>query len=231
MSILYRLDGVITRATLAAITTMQNRGDHWTPTYEHFLRTTDNRVIPIGKGLFLSNARTELLLLQQLGINAAQAGGLNGMDFAVFDDKLIEKVSDNYCVTYQMKPPFAGALHDCAGSTMPIGSVGYIPVALRAREAIQRACGQVFTETQRKCQNNDIDPLFNVTERDAQGNLYFVVTLRRYLRTRHDLATQNSVPVEYDYLVYRVDAISGTVSLLETVSDVPYPRNKRSQKQ
>jgi hypothetical protein len=171
--------------------------------YEHYLRRPDGAIINLGQFRQESSGWADGFLLNGLDI-----GGYEGrraqIGVGVFFDQRLERVrdlrrGDRYCMTYRMKPPFLGVFQDCNGRSTPVGTVNYSPGTVTWREATQRACSQALLAPGR-CFDIGIT---NLVERDAGGGVYYVVTIRQ------------PELWGWTYLVYRIDAAGGAVTLLK----------------
>jgi len=213
--ILYRAHGHVSRAELAQVVVGFSRNfDVTSPILEYFLRDQTGTIIPLGTFGQANNFWANAALHRLLGLG----GGIAGVDGAFFYDRIIEIRSGKYCVVYQPKPPFTGELLDCEGNRnhSVLGEIAYSPDIVSLRAAVRSVCSRIEAETSRKCQNNDVGPIRSALDRNSDGSLYYVITLRRTL----DVATGR-----FDYLIYRVEASGGRITHLETT-----PRDRaRSQ--
>jgi len=195
---------------------MRSQGDYFTPDYAYFLRTPADEVVSLGAFPQWPNLHTTMTVLNKLDINAANAGGLAGFEPSILYVTEIERVANDYCVIHRMKQPFIGELRNCGGKAGTIGTVAYGNGVLSWKDAMRGVCERVASDNGRKCQNNDVSPVSGLLVRDTSGNLSYIVATVRRLRARPDLATTpHSIPVDYDYFVYRVNPVGGRMTLLE----------------
>jgi hypothetical protein len=218
--ILYRVDGNVGDAALAVVTTgFRREYDTGYPVLAHFLRTPEGEVIVLGAFPPSRSVIAQHRIYEQLGYNVAYGGGTARTDQSLFYDRLIERMSDAYCLVYRMRTPFVGEFHDCNGAGRPGGEVGYAPGTITVTAAGKAACGVVAAETGRRCETNGVEVIYNAIRRDADGRLHYRVVTRRQLRSFPALKEKTSygwaTPTEYEERTYRIDASDGRVSLLD----------------
>jgi hypothetical protein len=215
--ILYRSKGQDKNAELAKVVIGYTRGgDVISEISNYFLYPLNEKIISLGEfrqgNSFWVNAKL-FELLQLKGTNA----GVAGVNPSILYDRIVD--SDSYCVFYRLKPPFTGELRDCRGNHDSVeGKADYAPNVMSLPTAASQACKRVEADTSRKCRNNDVEQIGASLHRDSDESLYYYIVLRRRLGEN---------PVEFDYLIYRVDALGGLVTLIDhTRQD---PTRRRSQ--
>jgi hypothetical protein len=221
-AILYRSNGQVINAALVTVVTGWKRSyDVISPILVYYLQVGGNRLIALNS-FPLVRSSAPRRIYEQLEYGAEPAGGLARINPNVFYDRLIEQLSGQYCIVYQMKSPFTGEFIDCDGQGAPGGKLGYLPGTVTAREASRKVCNFVANETSQRCENNGVGVLYNSIQREADGHLYYHVVARRRVRAFPELIEKtnygSSVPVEYEERTYRVDSKSGDLSLLGRTS-------------
>jgi hypothetical protein len=108
--------------------------------------------------------------------------------FDRFYAAILELTKRGYCVSYDMKPPFAGQLSECTTLSGLYGEVSYLPGATTWEQAKAIACGQI-DRSAAPCPINDMS-----LAADAQGHALYVIEF--WLDDR--------------YLYYTVDAMTGS---------------------
>jgi hypothetical protein len=161
------------------------------------------------------------MLFEALQLKSTNTG-VARVKSAIFYRRLIE--AQSYCMIYRLKSPFTGELKDCEGTYNSVtGTAAYLPDITSLNSAMARACARVEQDTSRKCQNNDVDPIGAALQRDADESLYYVIVLRRRLEDVAKLRLPTD-PIDYDYFVYRVNAVGSAVTLVEHSRDNPTRR-------
>lgn len=189
------------------------------PQYEQFLQLPGGEIESLGPFPQENSFKADMFLFEKLGISPAYAGGSAGFKYALIYARRLERIGGLYCLTYQMKLPFQGTYSDCGGRTVISDKFGYVDGAVSWRDAIGKACARTAADTGRKCANNDVDPLFNDLEQDANGVVFYGVALRR----RVSPPSTGPGPVDYDYFIYRVELMGGAVTLLKQMTKSPNP--------
>jgi hypothetical protein len=195
-------NAVLVRADVGAV----RGGDDLSPLPHYFLSTPDGQLVSLGEFAQGNDVFTALVFERQLGI---QMRGTAQLDYSIFRDRIVALRSpQRYCVVSRMKAPFVGEMEACDGDSLPSGRIGYSPEMMSAAVAMEKACSTVLAQRARKCEYGDVDVLMTILDRDPNGSLYYKFTLR-----------VNGPAAAY--VVYRVDAAGGQVSLLQQSREPP----------
>lgn len=116
-------------------------GASGTPLHRFFLRTPEDRIVPLGTDLpQLHSPQTRFAILGGLGIEPRLAGGLDGIaEKDLYTRVLREDAKRGICVLYRMRAPLRGEILDCDGHPAS-GEAGYEPGTTTWRQAYDAAC-------------------------------------------------------------------------------------------
>jgi hypothetical protein len=174
------------------------------------------------------SAASQFYIASSLSINPALAGGLCCLRLETFTERILEEIHGRYCVTYSMIFPFQGSFRDCDGASTPEGAIGYGAGVISWQKAREIACERFKRDTNRPCKDSYHRQLSTRIVYKPNKSLHYITSFRRFIRKDPKKITTvlkpiktTSTHVEYDHLVYRVDALSGDIELLETTKNDP----------
>jgi hypothetical protein len=172
--------------------------------------------------------RSENYIVNSLGIAPGAAGGLCCLGTETFANRTLEEIHGRFCVTYSMIFPFSGSFRDCDGEATPEGTIGYATDVVSWQKARELACERFKRDTKRPCKDSYHSQLSTRIVFKSNKSLHYVTSFRRFLRKDSDHVTTVLKPIKttstliiYDYLVYRINALSGNIELLETTENFP----------
>jgi hypothetical protein len=192
---------------------LQSRGDYFTPIYRFFLRTPSDDIVPLNEFLVWTHNIPAIRIAYALGLVDGRATLASDDRHFELYDIVLERVANQYCLTYRMKPPLQGYLRDCDPNVEPEGAVGYMAGTVHAREAWKIACKRHLDLTGEACEPYGFGEMFTLMYRDPENALWYLVVLRRHL-------TPN-FPSEWEYAFYRVDAESRRTEFVERTKVQP----------
>jgi hypothetical protein len=151
------------------------------------------------------------------------------LDGSLFYDRIVDLDSEDRCVLFRLKSPFMGELKDCKGTYNSMGgTAAYSPGVTSVVSAIRAACSRLEAETSDRCENNGFASMGVRIQRQLDSSLYYLVTLRKQLPDMSELKMSQfgipAYPHEYDYRVYRVDALGGNSTFVSQSRQDPTPR-------
>jgi hypothetical protein len=212
------------------------RGHRWDrdvgiPVFDVYLETPAGELVPLGdfKPIVLPG-RADSFLYRSLDVDPARAGGTCCIPHDIFFERAMQKIGDRYCVSYRMKPPFRGSFVDCGGDEKPTGDIGYVDGVVTWADARGRATEASSREPGSPWHPSYDGNIFTGLRRDHDDSLYYVAIQRRRMKDLPERAhvtvlpgggPVTSVPVEYRYIVYRIDALGGELKALERSSTAP----------
>jgi hypothetical protein len=170
-----------------------NYGSSGTLIARHFLRTPDDRIVPMGDMPQKHSLVARFAVLQGLGIVPMNAGGLDAIpEKDLYTRLLREDGSKGLCMVYRMRAPLNGEIVDCDGNGVS-GEASYAPGTTTWRQAFDLACRQMGGV------NCDLKEARAVrVERAADGALGYLVEFRSGARIRVNAANGEAKSVRVD---------------------------------
>lgn len=225
----YLAEGATSQAQIASVFKERVHGHEVVTKYSYFLRIPEGKIVELEGFIHGPNRDLTSQVFWRLQVDGGTAGGTSGFDQSILYSTSIERIEDKYCFIYQMKPPFVGQLQDCGGFEAA-GAISYAEGVTSWRDAMSLAVERVANDSgwsQSFLQGKSLIRIEgNRLSRDSNGVLSYVVGLQRVLRQRPELrAIGGGIPFDSDFFVYRVDAMSGALTLLEHSETRPILRN------
>jgi len=225
-TVLYRDDSKPTTRSLARVDVGSRcHGDHCVRVFNYFLQLGPAEIASLGEFPQWRN------ISPSTAISFALFRGYNNRvgatDGAIYS-RVLERRENQYCVRYELIPPFAGDLLDCDGQRY----ARQIDAKIDSRvvhplDAWRVACASLVVGLADKCETNHVGESRTVITRTRAGALRYLVVLSHFYRedstipgnTRRLPKTHSSGAP--DYYVMLVDPYTREASLLEHVAKPP----------
>lgn len=164
---------------------------------DSIVRLPDDRLVNLGRSapVPLLDRAGLAAVMRALDIDADLSSATALQEFYA---PVLEVTKRGYCVTYEMKPPFAGSVAQCAGSSTFFLEATYMPGATTWRQAPGLACALV--DPADRCELFEQRPIT-----DESGKAVYLVHVLHYLPAGSKF--------KYERLYYFVDVMTGVPTL------------------
>jgi len=200
-------------------------GDHCVRVYNYFLQLGPAEIVALGEFPQWRNISPDTAI--SFAIFRGYNNRVGATDGAVYS-RVLERREGQYCIRYELIPPFAGDLLDCDGKRYARTiDVKFDSHVVHPLDAWRVACASLVAGLADKCETNHVGESRTVITRSKAGFLRYLVVLSHYYR--EDITVPSNTkrlpkthsPGAPDYYVMLVDPYTREASLLEHAEKQP----------